>query len=180
MSQVVSVGLHTGEYVFLNKEGRKIDPNVDTTVISGDDADVLMERIVQGYQQVPFGQYILRLDEIEGVNRYEFTEMVTFDIDDDGYPLPVHTRLISKNEYEQSNDHMDVLSRVAFIDPEANVINWLVNPLLGNPTGVNPLDAPVVNELNDDNWQILNASTRKYLRGKLPSVHAVFVRHYKE
>lgn len=184
MIQVLRVEQHgVGKYEFLNKDGEVLDPAVESTILSAEDADVLMERICQGYQYVPGGHYILRL-ELTGStydeSYFEFTELVTFASDDDGYPVPQHTRLIPQIEYDApSTHHHVILSKVAFIDYEAQTVEWLFNPLAEQSTCINPEDVPVSCEANEDTSAILSASIRSHMRGQPTHVSPIIVRFYK-
>lgn len=154
MTQVLCVSKYDGKYEFLDKEGRFIDLTNEAGIISGEDADILLERIRQGYQQIPVGHYVLRLEllgEDYVGSHFEFTEMITFDLDDDGYQIPKCRTLVSQLGCESTvADLMDIEVASAFIDYEARIVTWMDNPFADNPEVFNPSKAAVCQYVNTD------------------------------
>lgn len=170
MTQVLKVGQFGGKYEFLDKDGRVIDTTNDSGIISSEDADVLLERIRQGYQYISAGSYILRL-EMAGAqydtSYFEFTEMITFDYDDDGYPVPQHTRLVTQEEFDSPfSNHDRILTSNAFIDYEAQQVTWMGNALADEPYVCDPDKAVRVCDVNDDAAILLTVGGRYLMREK--------------
>lgn len=182
MSQVLVVSKLDGKYNLLNMDGQVIDPKVESTGLPSADAEVLMERIRQGYQYISPGSYVLRMD-LAGENfddtYLEFTEMVTFDLDDDGYPVPKHERFVTQNEYDvPTTDHSVVMTRIAFIDYESMVVKWMDNPMAEMPFVFNPNQAVAGSEYNDDTAALLTIGARHLLRGEPVHVSKIITRSY--
>lgn len=183
MTQVLRVNRFTGEFVFLDKDGRVIDTNDSAGLIDSDDADVLIERIRQGYQHITAGCYVIRL---EGVGLYdtgyfEFTELITFDLDDDGYPAPTYTQLVSRESFEHPTaDHSKILTSNAFIDYNNHFLAWMGNPLSSYPYVYDPTKAIRVCDIDDDVAILLEVGGRYIMRDKPDGFDLIPTRFYVE
>ncbi len=183
MTQVLCVSRFSGSYEFLDKEGRVIDTEHSSGLISSEDADVLIERIRQGYQYVVPGCYILRL---EGVGLYdtgyfEFTELITFDSDDDGYPIPRHTQLVTQDTFDSPYmDHNRILTSNAFIDYTEKTVKWMGNALAADPYVYDPADAIRVCDVDDDVAILLSVGARFLMKGKSTRCSLIPTRFYLE
>lgn len=183
MTQVLRVNRFTGEFVFLDKDGRVIDTNDSAGLIDSDDADVLIERIRQGYQYISTGNYVIRLESVGlyDTGYFEFTELVTFGVDDDGYSVPKHTQLVSRESFEHPTaDHSKILTGNAFIDYKNHRVAWMDNPLADNPYVYDPIKVDWVCDVDDDIAILLEVGGRFLMRGKPDGFDMIPVRLYVE
>jgi len=181
MTQVLRVSKFSGEYEFLDKEGQIISPETGSGLISSEDADVLLERIRQGYQYIPGGYYILRLEDVGGFTDgyFEFTEMITFDHDDDGYPIPRHTQLVTQGIFDTPfTDHSEIVTANAFIDYAERFVRWMGNPLSSDPYVYDPANATKVCDIDDDVAVLLTVGGRYLMRGKPTHFSLIPTRFY--
>lgn len=183
MTQVLRVNRFTGEFVFLDKDGRVIDTIESAGFIDSDDADVLIERIRQGYQYITAGNYVIRLECVGSYDTgyFEFTELVTFGVDDDGYSIPKHTQLVSRESFEHPTaDHSKILTSNAFIDYNNQRVAWMDNPLADNPYVYDPTKAIRVCDVDDDVAILLEVGGRFIMRDKPDSFDLIPTRFYVE
>ncbi|ABY63229.1 hypothetical protein ST201phi2-1p405 [Pseudomonas phage 201phi2-1] len=180
MTQVLRVGKFSGKYEFLDKEAQVISPETGSGLISSEDADVLLERIRQGYQYIPGGHYILRLEDVGGMDGYfEFTEMITFDTDDDGYAIPRHTQLVTQAAFDAPfSDHNQILTANAFIDYAERVIRWMNNPIGFDQYVYDPAQAVKACDIDDDVAVLMTVGARYLMRDKPTHYSLIPTRFY--
>lgn len=174
MSQVLRVNAITGKYTFLDKEGKEVGKDFNAWPLpSKVDADVLMERIRQGYIQIHPSHYIVRL-ELTEIDLLEITELVTSETDFDGYPDPATHKLLTFNSQRgDPESYANASSRMAFIDLNSKCIQWLDNPLAEDMFKNDPLKVPATKWTADEPNDILTIATRYVMKGKPPSVTAI-------
>lgn len=139
MSQVIVVDRHTGQFQSIDGEGKFI-PETDAKFISTHDADVLMNRMVNGFIDFPLGTVVMRL-ELDGdsydTSRFEITDLIQYlMVEHNGNNaelLPVRggVQKVSSNWDAVEDDF--TLTRVMAIDFLNGSVKYLLNPLHVDP-----------------------------------------------
>lgn len=182
MTQVLFVNRYTGDFTFSDADGK--DNTVDGGHISGKDAMVLVERIKAGYTYVAPGNFVIVLD-LGGSHPddyFEFTQLIDFGIDDEGYPTSVNVPLVTQdyvNYLKSSNQVLPTTSAVAIIDYEANNLKWLNNPMMQTPLVTDYAHVPRVDSEDDDMTMIQSLGSRAAMRGQPVHVSAIKVNFQK-
>lgn len=156
MSQVLVVNQQTGQYYSIDAEGKRI-PKEDSTEVGYSDADVLLNRIAEGYVEIPYGHIVMRLD-LNGIypsDYFEFTDIIVpkcvGNVGEMFGNAPdqefIRDPLVLKAAFEDISIYrqLDKLRhRVAVIDYEAETVQWLVNPIADDPYAAAMVDASIV------------------------------------
>lgn len=143
MSQVMIVCINTGSFHYLNADGSRLGP-MDSGVLNDQDARVLINRIEAGYVELPPAHYAVCLAhngkypddyfEIETIVDYWLTPVR--DIPGCTARTLVRQDLVPREEwcsYDLSKNMSQYTRRVARIDYDAQVLQWLVNPWADDP-----------------------------------------------
>lgn len=168
MTHILRVGKNTGNYVFIGKDGREYAEDCTLAPLTQEDADVTMERIRQGYIHVKAGCYIVRLEHnLTQGPRYEITEVITFDYDDDGYAVPRQLGLLSAkaNNARLRTSESEAIKSIsyAYIDLERKNLVYLGNPLADNPTVTYIDDTPRTDHTHTTKNSIMSIAARDYM-----------------
>ncbi len=180
MSQVLRVGTYDGKYEFLNKEGRASGEEHSMHPMDSRDADVLMERIRQGYVYVPGGYYVIRL-ELSGFgenDNFEIVELITFDTDDDGYHVPVTHKVITDHVWDAimitgGGTPEGPSIQMAIFDYEAKTLRYVGDIFAETVTVSDPLEASRAQWSDEGRIDILNHAVRIIMEGQPVHVAAV-------
>lgn len=182
MPQVLFVNRYNGDFTFSDIDGK--NNTTDGGHISFNDVSVLLERIKAGYTYVTPGKYVLVLD-LAGTHPddyFEFTHMLDFDTDDDGYPTVHNVPLLAQDhlDYLKSlNQSLPATSAIAVINYETNNLKWMANPLMTTPLVTDYLDVPRVDVADDDLTTIQTLGTRIALRDQPTWVSSIKVNFQK-
>jgi hypothetical protein len=146
MSQVMMVNQLDGGFYCVDAEGKALPKN-DSQFMSDNEARVLMNRIAEGYVELPYGYIAMHL-MLNGVHPADYFEFVTI-VHHQHVPHPgemfggtpdlqlVRVDLIEAEEYNDWQVVMGKLNnysrRIAKVDYEAQTVVWVENPLLDDP-----------------------------------------------
>jgi hypothetical protein len=142
MSQVMIVCINTGSFYYLNADGSRLGP-MDSGFLNDQDARVLINRIEAGYTEIPPAHYAVCLAhngtypddyfEIETIVDYWLQPVV----DGPGSErILVRQDLVPREEwctFDIRKDMSVYTHRLARIDYDAQVLQWMVNPWLEDP-----------------------------------------------
>lgn len=147
MSQVMMVNQLDGSFYSIDADGKMISKD-DAQFMSDVDAGVLMNRIAEGYVELPYG-YIAMHQMLNGVYPDDYFEFVTIvhhqqipnmgEMFGNGPDLQlVRVDLVPREEFTDFHTVMAGLlnnysRRIAKVDYEAWTIEWVDNPLADNP-----------------------------------------------
>lgn len=181
MSQVLRVGTYNGKYDFLNKDGRVSGEEYSMQPMDPRDADVLMERIRQGYVYVPGGYYVIRL-ELSGYtpdDNFEIVDLITFNTDDDGYHVPVTHKVITNHVWDAimatggGDTPASPTIQMAVFDYEAKTLRYVGDIFAETVTVSDPLVASRAQWSDSARIDILNNAIQIVMEGQPVHVMAV-------
>lgn len=141
MSKVLFVNQLTGVSYAVDTEGNPT--TVADGVLSYLEANTVMNRLAEGYVQLPLEHYAIRLDLTTYGEREEALKIGGIVIQDiDGNPRLVNTYSMEYiNDLDVAGTFQVVLAR---LNTETDVISWAVNPLLAEAFTPSFIEAPKV------------------------------------
>ena len=147
MSQVMMVNQLDGNFYSIDADGKVISKD-DSWFMSDDEARVLMNRITEGYVELPYGYIAMHL-MLNGVHPADYFEFVTIVYHQHvpnlgemfgGTPdlKLVRVDLVEAEEYNdweviRKGKLNEYSRRMAKVDYEAQTVVWVDNPLADNP-----------------------------------------------
>lgn len=130
MSKVLLVNQLTGAPQAIDTEGNPA--TVADGVLSYFEATTTMNRLAEGYVQIPWGHYAVRMDivtHIESEETLEITGIIILDTDGNPKVLNVYSEEEARR-HNEFDDRFKVM--LAKVDAENDVISWAINPLLAD------------------------------------------------
>ena len=130
MSKVLLVNQLTGAPYAIDAEGKPA--TVADGVLSYLEANTAMNRLAEGYVQIPWGHYAIRLDvitQVECEETLEITGIIVLDANGNPKALNVYSEEDARS-CVGTNELFKVM--LAKIDVENDVISWVSNPLLAD------------------------------------------------
>lgn len=130
MSKVLLVNQLTGAAHAIDTEGKPA--TVADGVLSYFEATTTMNRLAEGYVQIPWGHYAVRMEvitHIESEESLEITGIIVLDADGNPKALNVYSEEDARS-YMGINELFKVM--LCKLDAENDVISWASNPLLAD------------------------------------------------
>ena len=127
MSKVLFVNQLTGAAQAIDTEGKPA--TVADGMLSSFEATTTMNRLAEGYVQIPWGHYAIRLDIVDDGEAFAITGLIV--LDDAGNPKVLKT--VTEEDVRSSNAFDERYSvALAKIDTENSLISWTNNPLMAD------------------------------------------------
>jgi hypothetical protein len=130
MSKVLLVNQLTGAAHAIDTEGKPA--TVADGVLSYFEATTAMNRLAEGYVQIPWGHYAMRLDvvtHIECSESLEINGIIVLDSEGNPKTLNIYSEEDTRHQ-EEFGDRFGVL--LAKINVENDIVSWASNPLLAD------------------------------------------------